>query len=146
LDVVAAAILAFPRHRLGDDVANDQPPRDYFRFEGAFAGYLATVLPSVTVRVGAVLGRREVDILVERGAEAVAVEMKLTVKRHIGIAITQALGKVAALLQAAPHVGGSVILVSAKDATDYELTTPDGMSDRVRIVAPCGVGNPPSAG
>jgi len=140
LDLVTSKALSFATEYVDGVGPTKSPAHDYYRLEGALAGYLSAELatvPGSTVTQGKRLSGREADIVVEKGAEKIVVELKRTSSKLSvrGIA-HQAVTQVSLYLHE-PDVVGAVALIYSVDARDYDVTPAAGvLSDCVRIVAP----------
>jgi hypothetical protein len=138
LDLVANKALSFAMDYI--DKAPTVSPKDYYRLEGAFAGYLSAELnnvPGLAVAQNVRFAGREADIVVERGSEKIVVEIKRTSSKNYAKAVaSRAATQASVLLHEGDAVGG-VALIYSVDAKSYEVTHAAGsLSDRVRIVAP----------
>lgn len=139
LELVASKVCVFAGFEQGIVGLTDRPTQDYFRLEGALAGFLTSELVNyreVTVLQNRVLGFHEVDILVERGKERVAIELKLV---RSGAAVGKtvlAATQQAFRLTLNPSVDGAVVFVFSPDAKAYSVTRGTTGLDHVRVVAP----------
>lgn len=141
LDLVTRKAMAFASEYVDNVGPTHSPAHDYYRLEGTLAGYLAAELadvPDLTVTQNkAFSGRREADIVIERKAEKVIVELKRTSSKQSARAAAQNAVTLASLYLHEADVVGAVALIYSSDARAYEVTSAMGaLSDRVRIVAP----------
>lgn len=139
LDIVAEKTLSFAKehvqlHRSGS------PASDYYRLEGALAGYLSVELanvPGVSVTQNKRVNRGEIDVMVERSGEAVVVELKQALSNKNIRTVTQmAIGRISAYLLESDIKGG-VVLLYAPDNRKYNVTSAAGVfSDIMRVISP----------
>jgi hypothetical protein len=149
LELVTDRTLSFAQSHVDEVGATGSPAHDYYRLEGAMAGFLTSDLAQVrglTVEQNKRFASREADIVVSRNLEKVVIELKRMTGRastrqiaHNGIAQ-------AALYLHEPEVVGAVVLVYSTTTNVYDVSPATGaLSDRVRIVAPRQQGAPSQA-
>jgi hypothetical protein len=140
LDLVTSKALSFATEYTDSVGPTHSPAHDYYRLEGALAGYLSAELaavPDLTVVQSKGFAGREADIVIERGSTKVVVELKRTSAKLSARAVAQRAVMQASLFLHEADVVGAVALVYSTSARDYEVThAAGGLSDRVRIVAP----------
>jgi HJR/Mrr/RecB family endonuclease len=98
-----------------------------------------------TITQGKRLTGREADIVVEKGAEKVVVELKrISLKLSVRGIAHRAVEQVSLYLHE-PDVVGAVALIYSAGAKEYDVIPAPGiLSDRVRIVAPHANKAPPA--
>jgi hypothetical protein len=140
LDLVADRALSFAQSHVDPVGTNGSPIHDYFRLEGAMAGFLTSDLaqvPELTVEQNKRFASREADIVISRNAEKVVIELKriasrLSPKQVVNRGVTQA-----ALFLHEPDVVGAVVLVYSAASHEYDVSPAEGaLTDRVRVIAP----------
>jgi hypothetical protein len=140
LELVAQKALSFASAHVDEADITHSPAHDYYRLEGALAGYISAELastPGVNVVQKANFARGEADIVVERANEKVVIELKRArssvVSRNL---ISRAISQVAQFLKY-EDVVGAVVLVYSTDKGSYEVESPNGgLKEVVRIIAP----------
>ena len=140
LDLVSGKALAFAKGHVDDVGPTHSPAHDYYRLEGALAGYLAAELsglPGITVTQNKRFSSLEADIVVEREGEKVVVELKRTSGSSSARVASQRAITQAALYLHEPTVVGAVALIYSMAERNYETKSGSGaLSDLMRIVAP----------
>lgn len=114
--------------------------QQYYEFEGALAGYLSSELSSladVDVGLSNRLADMQADIVVSRGSEKVAVEVKLTSgKTSAKRLIDQAVTGVSRFLQEKDVVGAIVFVYSKVEGGNYMVTpAPGGLGEAIRVIS-----------
>ncbi len=140
LDLVTSQIHAFAQtHVDGGDLARSQM-HDYYRLEGALAGYLTaelSIISKLTVEQNKRLESREADIVVSRGAEKIIIELRrISTRSSAKMAAHRAVTQVALYLHE-PAVVGAVVLVYSPACREYGVERATGaLAELVRTVAP----------
>ena len=140
LDLVTNIILGFAKKYVGGIGPTKNLFHDYYKFEGAFSGYLSSGLSSVSgveIELNEMFTGREADVVVRRGTERIAIELKLTKERaRVQSIMPRAVAQASALLHE-PGIVGAVVLVFSTDGGEYGVTPAQGsLSETVRIVSP----------
>ncbi len=140
LELVTERVLAFAKTHIDPNGNTGSPAHDYYRLEGALAGYLSSDLaqvPGLSVEQNKRFASSEADIVVNRGIEKVVIELKRTsTKLSNRIVVLRAVTQVALYLHE-EDVAGAVILVHSPAVKEYEVSTPTGaLAELVRVVTP----------
>ncbi|MFF8799311.1 MULTISPECIES: hypothetical protein [unclassified Methylobacterium] len=140
LSLVTNKIREFAHNHVDSVGPTHSPAHDYYRLEGALAGYLASELsslPDVSVEQNKKFASSEADVVVRRGQERLVVELKRTsAMSHIKSVAQRAVTQVALYLHE-PDVVGAVVLIYSAAGGEYGVTpAPGALSDVVRIVSP----------
>jgi hypothetical protein len=140
LELVTDRALSFAQSHVDVVGATSSPAHDYYRLEGAMAGFLTSDLaqvPGLTVEQDKRFASREADIVVSRNLEKVVIELKRTTGRSNTRQIVQHGVTQAALYLHEPDVVGAVVLVYSSTTNVYDVSPAAGaLSDLVRIIAP----------
>jgi hypothetical protein len=140
LDLVTNAVQKFASEYVDDQKLAQSIAQEYYRQEGALAGYLHAALgniPGIVVDQAKGFGRQEADVVVAKDGQQVVVELKRgRVKSSARYLTNAAVDRVSFYLHE-EDVVGAVVLVYLPEADSYEITNAEGVvADRVRIVAP----------
>lgn len=143
LELVTNKAVAFAENHIDAVGSTHSPAHDYYRLEGALAGYLSSelaALPGIVVEQNKRFASSEADIVVGRHAERVVIELKRTSektgKTSVRSVAHRGVTQVALYLHEADVIG-AVVLVYSMLGGKYSITPASGaLSDVVRIVAP----------
>jgi hypothetical protein len=140
LELVTRKALSFARTHVDEIGHTHSPAHDYYRLEGALAGYISAELaglPDVMVTQNKRFASSEADVVVERKGQRVIIELKRT-SASTGLrtlsqrAITQA----ARYLHEADVIGAVVLIYSLQERS-YEVEAASGaLKELVRLITP----------
>ncbi|WP_020173534.1 hypothetical protein [Methyloferula stellata] len=139
LDLVTNKVFAFAQSHVDTIGPSHSPAHDYYRLEGALAGYLSSELaslPDVVVEQNKRFASSEADIVVGRNSERIVIELKRASGKASAKGIAhQAVTQVALYLHE-PNMVGAVVLVYSAAGGEYGVMPASGaLSELVRIVA-----------
>jgi hypothetical protein len=140
LDVITRRVLSFATTHTDPVGKTNSPAHDYYRLEGALAGYLSADLAQMQglkVEQNKRFASSEADIVISRSDEKVVIELKrmtanLSVRAVAHRAVTQA-----ALYLHEPNVIGAVVLVFSTLRNAYDVAPAAGaLANLVRVITP----------
>ncbi|OAF15528.1 hypothetical protein AYJ54_39885 [Bradyrhizobium centrolobii] len=140
LELVTQRVLAFAESHIDPIGKTVSPAHDYYRLEGALAGYLSADLAQVsglTVEQNKRFASSEADIVISRDTEKVVIELKrMTAKLSKKAVVLRAITQVALYLHE-KDVVGAVVLVHNTAVNEYEVSAATGaLAELVRVVTP----------
>jgi hypothetical protein len=133
-------VLSFARSHVDATGPTHSTAHDYYRSEGALAGYLSSEFssaPGLTVAQNTRFASSETDIVVERDTARIIIELNRTsVSSSIKAVAHRAVTQVALYLHE-PRVVGAVVPIYSPISREYVVTPAAGaLAETVRIVAP----------
>jgi hypothetical protein len=140
LELITQRVLSFATTHVDPVGRTNSPAHDYYRLEGALAGYLSADLgqmQGLTVEQNKRFASSEADIVISRANEKVVIELKrksgnVSVRAIAHRAVTQA-----ALYLHQPDVVGAVVLVFSTAQADYDVApAADALADLIRVITP----------
>lgn len=138
--LVAQRVLTFARSHVDPVGTTKSASHDYYRLEGALAGYLSSdlsTLPNITVEQNKRFSSREADIVVSRADEKIVIELKRVTARSSPRAVAAHGVTQAALYLHEPNVTAAVVLVYSLDERGYEISPASGaLFDKVQVITP----------
>ena len=140
IELVTNKVLDFARSHVDEVGPTHSAAHDYYRLEGALAGYLSaelSSLPDIGVEQNKRFSSSEADILVRKGEEKVVIELKRTsIRQSLKSVVQRAVTQVALYLHE-PDIVGAVVLIYSASGGQYGLMPAAGaLSEVVRVVSP----------
>ena len=141
LELVAQKALSFASTHAAEVRRTKFTSHDYYRLEGALAGYISAALSSisdVTVVQNKSFGSGipEADIVVERGVGKVVIVLRPSSSTVIQYLTRTAVAR-AALYLHEPNVIGAVVVMYSLEKRNYDVVSAnDALKELVRIIAP----------
>jgi hypothetical protein len=140
LDLVTDRVALFAKTYTEPVGTPDSSRHEYYRLEGALAGFLSTDLKNITgvsVEQNMRFGSSEADIVVSRGGENVIIELSRMVSKLSSRALAHRAVTRAALYLHEQDVVGAVILIFSATSSEYDVAPVTGvLADTVRVVTP----------
>jgi len=138
LDQVADKLAVFAKIHIEGENTGQSAPHDYYRLEGALAGYLTTKFSNVegiSVTQHALMSGYEADIVVSNGSEKIVIELTRTrLRARVSYLTQRAVAKVSRYLDASDVSGAAVLIYNSTNTEqEYEIRT---LADSIKVVAP----------
>lgn len=137
---MTSKIREFARSHVDNVGPTHSPEYDYYRLEGALAGYLSSelsVFSDVAVEQNKRFANREADVVVQQDGERIVIELKRVSPRSSVKSVVQRAMTQVALYLHKPDVVGAVVLIYSLSGGEYGVTAASGaLSEVVRVVSP----------